>query len=83
MHGVVYAEWGKLVLLLIVVMLNVIMLSGMAPLSGIALLVRLRALTANITFKLERPAKDLHYSLFSALLYHVRYLSTLLYKRIQ
>jgi cell division protein FtsW (lipid II flippase) len=41
MHGVVYAEWGKLVLLLIVVMLNVIMLSGMAPLSGVALLGRL------------------------------------------
>jgi hypothetical protein len=57
MH-VVHAEWGKLALLLIVVMLNVITLSGMAPLSGVALLGRLRALTANITFKLERPAKD-------------------------
>ncbi len=61
----VYAEWGKLALLLIVVMLNVITLSGVAPLSGIVLLGRLRGLTANITFKLERPAKDLHYSLFS------------------
>jgi hypothetical protein len=45
-------------ILLIVVMPNVITLSGVAPLSGIALLGRLRALTANITFKLERPAKD-------------------------